>query len=165
MILGVLSDTHLDGPTLPFLELLGVQLGRADVIIHAGDHTGSRIVDHLEFMDERPYYGVSGNMDVGELASRLPKQLVVDLGGFSVGIIHGWGSPEGMTQRVAARFDPLPDIVIFGHSHTPLVEKIGKTLFVNPGSAFDKRWAPFRSVALIELCADGPHARIVDLGK
>ncbi|TAL17776.1 metallophosphoesterase [bacterium] len=165
MILGVISDTHLDGVTMAFLELLAVPLGKAEVLIHAGDHTGTRIVDHLELVDPRPYYGVAGNMDLGEVAKRLPREQTITLEGFTIGIVHGWGAPEGMRARVAARFDPLPDIVIFGHSHKPLIERVGKTLFVNPGSPFDKRWAPTRTAALVELCPGGPHARLVDLGR
>ena len=41
------------------------------------------------------------------------------------------------------------DLLLFGHTHRPLVDKRGKTLFVNPGSIGDYHH-PFYAVVTIE---------------
>jgi predicted phosphodiesterase len=48
------------------------------------------------------------------------------------------------------------DVAIFGHSHQPLVEQQSDLLLLNPGSPTDQRWAPYRSLAHLEL---GPELR------
>ena len=40
------------------------------------------------------------------------------------------------------------DLFLFGHTHRPLVDRRGKTLFVNPGSIGDYR-RPFYAVVTI----------------
>ncbi|PIQ84899.1 MAG: hypothetical protein COV73_06465, partial [Candidatus Omnitrophica bacterium CG11_big_fil_rev_8_21_14_0_20_43_6] len=42
------------------------------------------------------------------------------------------------------------DLIIFGHSHKSMNEKIGKILFFNPGSATDI-FAAYNSYGIIEL--------------
>ncbi|PLX40618.1 MAG: hypothetical protein C0608_08770 [Deltaproteobacteria bacterium] len=165
MKIGVLSDTHLAGVTPAFKSLLNEELGEADIIVHAGDHVGAGIMEYLEFMDRRPYYGVAGNMDPVAISSVLPREVSFEAGGLLFGVIHGWGAPSDILSSVKGHFAKLPDVVIFGHSHLPLIERVEGTLFVNPGSAFDKRYAPSRSVAIIDVAEGEAEAYILELGK
>jgi len=151
LILGLLSDTHLSGPDEGLETLLAGPLGPAEVLLHAGDHTGEAVVDHLEFVDPRPYWGVAGNMDGPAVRRRLPRVRTLDLEGCRIGLVHGWGSPHGLEARVLDAFPEAPDLLVFGHSHRPTDLRRGSTRLVNPGSAFDRRWAPRRTVALVEL--------------
>ncbi|HTZ11350.1 MAG TPA: metallophosphoesterase family protein, partial [Candidatus Margulisiibacteriota bacterium] len=57
--------------------------------------------------------------------------------------------------------DERADVIIFGHSHSPLNEKIGNTLYFNPGSATDKIFAPYNSYGVIEVNESGIKAKIV----
>jgi len=75
-------------------------------------------------------------MDSGELKKVLPRQDLFTVGGKRVGLIHGWGVPWGLAERVKELF-PDVDIIIFGHSHKPANRYIGKTLLFNPGRARD----------------------------
>ncbi|PLX44026.1 MAG: hypothetical protein C0609_06590 [Deltaproteobacteria bacterium] len=165
MKIGVISDTHLAGVTPAFTGLLNNELGEADIIVHAGDHVGAGIMEYLEFMDRRPYYGVAGNMDPVAISSVLPREVAFEAGGLLFGVIHGWGPPSTILSSVKEHFAILPDVVIFGHSHLPLVEGIEGTLFVNPGSAFDKRFAPSRTAAIIDVVGGEAEANILELGK
>jgi hypothetical protein len=43
------------------------------------------------------------------------------------------------------------DCIVFGHTHYPVNQKIDGVYFFNPGSAVDKRFAPFRSIGILEV--------------
>lgn len=163
MIVGVLSDTHYSAPGAGLAALLGGPLGDADVIVHAGDHTDAGVVDHLEYVDPRPYYGVAGNCDSAHLGSRLGTTRVFSLEGVTFGLVHGWGSADGLARRVASSFPTLPRVVVFGHSHVPEIFTSGATLFINPGSPTQPRGPKGRSVALITIEGGSMNARILEI--
>lgn len=164
MLLGVLSDTHLDRLDGRLESLLHGPLGDAEAIVHAGDYVSPDVVDYLESVDPRPFYGVAGNMDPARVVARLPAVRTFEIGGLRVGLTHGAGAPAGIVRRVVERFDPLPDLVIFGHSHQPLSERMGGCLLVNPGSAFDRRHSPSCTVAIVKIEAGEAVARILEVG-
>ncbi len=153
MVLGILSDTHLREADERLERLLQGPLAPAEVLVHAGDHTGPAVVDHLEFVDPRPYYGVAGNMDGPEVRARLPQHRVFELAGCRIGLVHGWGAPFGLSRRVLQVFPDRPDLVVFGHSHQPTELEYQGVRLVNPGSACDRRWSSRCTVALVELRA------------
>jgi putative phosphoesterase len=66
---------------------------------------------------------------------------------------------------MARRF-PDADVVVFGHSHEPVVEPVaGGPLLLNPGSPTQRRRQPVHTVAWLEV-ADGEvrEATIVEVG-
>ncbi|HKG18673.1 MAG TPA: metallophosphoesterase family protein, partial [Candidatus Limnocylindrales bacterium] len=71
-----------------------------------------------------------------------------------IGLTHGDLGTGGTTpQRAAATFAPDEvDIVLFGHSHIPLVQRLadGRWL-MNPGSPTDKRRQPRYSWGVIDI--------------
>ncbi len=161
MLLGVISDTHLGRPEqLTRLErLLARQLGGADVIIHAGDHDGQLVEDFLEYIEPRPYYGVAGNCDVGRAGCRLPPRRVITLEGVSIGVTHGvgvvGGAEELLRDELESEFNVELDLLIFGHTHRPLIKWSGHTLILNPGSPFEPRHGGAGTVALVKLVKPG----------
>ena len=50
------------------------------------------------------------------------------------------------------------DVVAFGHSHVPLVERRGSVLLVNPGSPTDRRRQPAYSFGLLRIGEGGEVA-------
>jgi len=65
--------------------------------------------------------------------------------------MHGGGSPTNLLEMLKDAFkQDNCDLIIFGHSHKPMNERIGHTLFFNPGSATDVTVA-YNSYGLIEL--------------
>ena len=161
MKIGVLSDTHihsLDAGIALAEKLLSGPFSDVDVILHAGDHVLPELPSCFYPL---PWYGVQGNMDQG--GPDLPLQRIIQLGGFSIGMTHGWGAPQGIEARVLQSFsqDDL-DIVIYGHSHYPVCHNEGSLLVMNPGSPTDKRKAPFHTVGLLSLGAV-PHGEIIRL--
>ncbi len=163
MIVGVMSDTHLHSPDVSFTELLKGPLGGAKVLLHAGDHDSASVAEYLEFEDDRPCHSVAGNADPMPLQRTLPRSRLVELMGTRIGIVHGWGPAEGLPERVHALFGQSADIVIFGHSHSPLVRESGGVLLINPGSPFFPRGAPRGTVALIKLGVGPVSVEIVEV--
>ena len=146
----VLADTHLpDSRTLP--EHLWERLASADVILHAGDVTGGRLLDDLATV--APLHAVLGNNDRG-LERRLPDRLEVELAGVSVAMVHDSGARVGRERRMR-RWFPDADIVVFGHSHDPVDDEgvDGQRLF-NPGSPIQRRRQPVHTMGWLTL-ADG----------
>ncbi len=131
--IGVISDTH--ARTLGDLPNgILIALGDVDLIVHAGDFTEKAVLDGLRTLGE--VKAVSGNMDSGALHRILPRHDLFAFGERMIGLIHGWGVPWGLAERVQKTF-PGADIIIFGHSHEPTNRLIGDTLLFNPGRARD----------------------------
>ena len=129
--IGVLSDTHATSFTELPNKILAT-LAEVDMIIHAGDFTTRNVLDGLRQLGE--VHAVHGNMDSSELKQLLPEKELVIVSGNRLGITHGWGSPDGIENRVSRLFSDV-DIIVYGHSHHPKNEVIDGILFFNPGRA------------------------------
>lgn len=146
----MLSDTHIrsraDGNRLAE-RLLSGPFNDVDMILHAGDHIISDLDSCFEGI---PYYGICGNMD--KMSNHLPLRRVIRAGGKKIGMVHGWGPPDGIEKRVLDNF-AAEDInaLVFGHSHLPVCRVVGSVLLINPGSPTDKRAAPFHSVGILHI--------------
>lgn len=159
----VVSDTHLGPATLERMPPEVWALAeRADVVLHAGDITDAAVLDALR--ERAPVHAVLGNNDHG-LERLLPEVWEGDLGGVRVGMVHDSGPRAGRERRMARRF-PDAAVVVFGHSHDPLVESgADGQLLVNPGSPVQRRRQPVHTVAWLELAAGRVEvAEIVPIG-
>jgi predicted phosphodiesterase len=56
-----------------------------------------------------------------------------------------------------------PDVVITGHTHVPLIERVGSVLRLNPGSAGRRRFNLPVTVARLTLRDGRATARLIDL--
>lgn len=151
MKIGVLSDTHIPyaARTLP-QKVLDI-LATMDAIIHAGDYQARSVLEMLTSL-LGDFYGVYGNMDPPETRKMLPEKRVLNLEDFSIGVIHGWGSLNGLEERILASFDTEKlDAIVYGHSHTACNKKKDGFLLFNPGSPTDTRFAKFRSIGILTL--------------
>ncbi|UCD72175.1 MAG: metallophosphoesterase family protein [Syntrophobacterales bacterium] len=130
MKIGVISDTHLREPTVELERIALAHFNDVNMILHAGDFVDQHIVD---FFQRWNLIAVCGNMDEGEIRSSLPQKRTIDVSGFKIGLIHGWGSPIGLEKRIKGEL-PSVDCLIYGHTHYPVNHKRGGLLFFNPGS-------------------------------
>jgi putative phosphoesterase len=158
--LGVISDTHLPrrGRWLP--AVLHDLFKGVDLILHAGDFIEPSVF--YELAELAPTRGVLGNCDVPELASIVPTKDSFVAGGVRIGMIHDSGSLQGRRARMSTTF-PDHRVVVFGHSHRPLIEDDGSLLLLNPGSACDPRAAKIPTVALLEIAGGEPQAELIEL--
>jgi putative phosphoesterase len=154
--IGLISDTH--GQLRP-----GVLETFKDVelILHAGDVGGEDILVELESI--APVHAVLGNTDGFPLVGRLPEIETLELEARRIVVVHGHqvGSPTPGRLRAA---HPDADIIIYGHTHQPLIDHADSSLVVNPGAAGPARFKLKPSVALLELVrGHREQVTIVDL--
>jgi putative phosphoesterase len=133
-----------------------------DHILHGGDVGTWEVVADLEALAS--VTAVFGNSDGSELRARLPRVATVRLDGFDIVVTHGdqFGSPT--PEKLYGAF-PRADIIVFGHTHRPLLELAEKTVTVmNPGGAGPARFKLRPSVGIMELEPGiPPRARLVEL--
>jgi uncharacterized protein len=157
MKLIVISDTHLHShhglPRVLLSEMEG-----ADLVVHCGDFTSEEV---YRFLDEHfSLSAVTGNTDCRGIREELPEQRILDCEGRRVGIMHGWGSPVRLAQRVKERFG-REDLILFGHSHVPFHEKLDGTILFNPGTASAFALKLQKTYGRIEINADGIRCEIL----
>ena len=146
----IISDTH--GFLSP--ELLG-ELSGADMIVHAGDICS--VSDYHALCDIAPVKLCLGNNDWSYDYGPMVKDRIVFLGG---GL--RWQATH-YRRRLNLQ---MCDIAVFGHTHTPVLERDEWTgvLVMNPGSpTYPRRSRPSMGRVLVE---DGHvvDAKIVTLG-
>ena len=158
MNIGILSDTH----SLLVPQKLLNNFKDLDLIIHAGDICDSGTLDILRAL--APVRAVQGNMDDAVLKRKLPLKEFFTVEGVKIGVHHGHGQTrDAMTNALAQFKDETPDIIIFGHSHQPLKQIVGKTLMFNPGSPNDVVRAPYFSYGLLNIAKGKFKAEIVKI--
>jgi uncharacterized protein len=152
----VIADTHiprrartLPQPLIPYLE-------RADLVLHAGDLMEPALLDELAAY--APVRAVRGNMD----PEGLPETLELEFGGVRVAMIHDSGPKRGRRARMRRRF-PDARVVVFGHSHIPLLEDEDGLMLLNPGSPTDRRRQPRHTFALLRVEGGEARAEILPL--
>jgi hypothetical protein len=124
------------------------ELARADLILHAGDVTAAPVLELLR--EFAPVQAVHGNMDHPELRAALPEQLVVEVDGSRIGMLHIPGAAAGRAERLVERFRGC-DAVVYGHTHVPEARQHDGVWILNPGSPTERRRAPNRSLLMLEI--------------
>jgi putative phosphoesterase len=145
--IGVISDTHLMGCHEKIERIAGTVFRDADLILHAGDLVDIAVLDAFA---PREVKAVFGNMDPPGVRDVLPEKLIWEIDGRRFALIHGWGPPFAIERRLRDYVGAV-DCLVYGHTHYPMNEVWDGTLFFNPGSATDKRFAPHSTVGLLEV--------------
>jgi putative phosphoesterase len=159
--IGVISDTHIANKNEHIPGIILDVFKQVDMVLHAGDIVDLQAIDELKSVCPN-VIAVAGNMDQEAVRRKYPAKQILELSGYKVGLMHGSGAPLNLVELLKGAFkDDNPDIIIFGHSHKPMNEFIGKVLFFNPGSATDLT-AECNSYGLIEL-DQGINARIIKI--
>lgn len=152
IIIGLVSDTH--GLFRPSISdaLAGVSL-----ILHAGDVGGEFVLQALG--EIAPVRAVFGNVDPA--GPPLASSLRLEMGGLSIHVSHGHELGSPAPDTLLARY--RADIIVFGHTHKPLVHREGTRLVVNPGAAGARRFNLKPSVAKLKIADREATAEIISL--
>lgn len=124
----IVSDTHRDNDN--YFKVIE-KLKDIDMVIHCGDAEGSEYAISEAAGCET--HIVMGNND---FFSDLPREIETEIGGYRVLITHGhtycvsMGSERIKEEALLRGFD----IVMFGHTHKPLLDIDKDVIAVNPGS-------------------------------
>jgi hypothetical protein len=180
---GIISDTHNPSVGREPPPEVAVAFQGVDVILHAGDIYIPACLDWLEAI--APVYAVELGADglFKEDSRVVDKFRVLHLEGHTIGLIHDLWVP-GMDHEITEHtplskhfppdadlstalesvFGAAVDIVIFGHTHYPIIEECQGTLMVNPGSpSLPKQMRRLGQVAIMELRPDHKSAELVEL--
>jgi len=131
-MIGLLADTHDNLDAVRVAVRLFSAAG-VDLIIHAGDFVAPFTARTL-LEAGCPVRGVFGNCDgekaglaraLGERGEVREPPFVFEHAGRTFLVTH----QEKRISRMA------PDVVVFGHTHRPRIEKRGASLLINPGEA------------------------------
>jgi putative phosphoesterase len=166
---GLISDTHFADRLWDLPERLAEIWRGVSLILHAGDVGELVVLDVLGRI--APVVAVHGNDEPEYVKQQLPEQQLIALAGQRALLWHThypdrieerakrpgpWG-PK--LARIAARGRDLgASVVVFGHSHVPLIVRLDGVLLVNPGAlaagSYFTRQA-LATVARLTLAADG----------
>lgn len=150
MKIAILSDTHAKKHSDKLFKFIDILFKEADMIIHAGDYVSSSIVSKLR--EHKNFVGVWGNNDKGYIRDLLKEKTIISVEGYKIGLYHGHGNSKNTLQRAYDEFSAdKVDIIIFGHSHQPLILTKSKVLMINPGSPSCKRKEPWYSYVILEI--------------
>jgi len=171
LLIGLLSDTHIPDVTQELPPELMDAFQGVNLILHAGDIYSSSVLDDLTHT--APVLAARGDDD-GEMSSdkRVKDKHVLELEGKTLWLVHEkayyianpfsswWQRKTSLEQDKYDR----PDIVVFGHLHRTVVQRVDNVLLVNPGSATFPRYVPkLGTVALLNINSDEVDVRIVQL--
>ena len=141
--IGLISDTHIpvDAKVLP--GQIKEIFHDVDLILHAGDIYLVSVLDELEHI--APVLAAQGDDDDHDIANdrRVKEKQVLTIEGVNISLTHGepafgrWSVFPNAKENLEDEsyyYNNVTDILLFGHSHMPKVEKRGQFLLVNPGS-------------------------------
>ncbi|MBR6626718.1 MAG: metallophosphoesterase [Lachnospiraceae bacterium] len=123
----IVSDTHRSNKN--YYQVL--EMHRPDMVIHCGDSEGSEYA--LTAAAECPVHIVGGNNDY---FAELPRELEFSIDKYKVWVTHGHSyyvsmGNEGIKREAISRGK---DIVIYGHTHKPVIDRDKRVIALNPGS-------------------------------
>lgn len=181
---GVLADTHIPHvlPQLP--KQIFAIFDEVDLVLHAGDLEAEGVLTELSHI--APTLAVRGNphLRYGTLGSPyLPRTIYLSLFGHRLVLVHGRlqlvlgfldkvgaylfrKTNEDLNRILIASYQrafPTADVVVFGHSHRACAQRLGRTLFFNPGAVCCTCREPNPSVGLLTIGPTDVRADIIPL--
>lgn len=150
-MIGVISDTH--GLLRP--EAIQALRGSSH-ILHAGDVGDISILEALRAI--APVTAIRGNIDTQGPTAQLPATEAIEIDGRLIYMLHSIADLDLKPEAAGIA------VVIYGHSHKPMIEVRKGVLYLNPGSAGPRRFKLPISVAKLHLDAS-PDAEILTLSN
>ncbi|WP_194777383.1 metallophosphoesterase family protein [Pararhodonellum marinum] len=159
--IALLSDSHgyLD-------EAIIQHLVDSDEIWHAGDVGSAKLLDRLP--ENKTKRIVSGNIDDQDIRSICPEELVFEVEGMKIMMIHIGGKPpryaKGIKEKILRE---QAEIFVCGHSHICQVEFDPKLhcLYMNPGAVGRHGFHQVRTLLKFEITeGQAKNLRVVELG-
>ncbi len=152
-VIGLISDTHnLVRPDV-HTALAGVAR-----ILHAGDVGDPEILLELNLI--APVTAVYGNTD-DRFELTLPGAIDIVIDGVRIHVSHGHELGRPKPAQLAEAYDA--DVIVYGHTHIQLLERVGAKLVINPGAAGARRFKLLPSVARLTIENGAASAELISL--
>ena len=139
----VLSDSHGNIENM----VRAVEAEQPRMLLHLGDcwRDAERLHDRFPDLE---FHQVPGNCD---FRSTEPTERLLFIEDFRVLLCHGhtYGVKQSLLRAGYEAEEQNLDLFLFGHTHSPMVDRRGKTWFLNPGSIGD-HFRPTYGVVTIE---------------
>jgi len=159
MKIGIISDTHDNVPKIQ--EAVSIfNMREVGLVIHGGDYVAPFALNPLEKL-KCEYVGIFGNNDGEKFGLtkksqdriKIPPRLL-DINEKKILILH---EPNEIDSLIKSQ---NYDIIVYGHTHNPVIENHGKTMVINPGEGCG--WLTGKStIAIIDL--DYMSAEIIEV--
>lgn len=126
----VISDSHKREGSL--LDIVERHLNNADLFIHLGD-IDSDVDTLLMLYPDLNIKRVAGNND---WYSTHPDSQLITFADKNIFFAHGhtYGVKHGYERIIQKAKDVKADICLFGHTHTPYIDRIDGICLMNPGA-------------------------------
>lgn len=153
----IISDTHGD---LSKAKNILPHYPQIDGLIHLGDHDKDALILQSQFHLPECIM-ISGNCDY---SLDIPNERVLESEGKRIFLTHGnqYDVKSGIMRLETKAVKEKYDIVLFGHTHIPLLKNTANALFLNPGSLGYPRGLSGPTYALMEISKGRAEARILD---
>lgn len=129
----VVSDSHGRNTNL---ETVIKKVGPLDLFIHLGDIEGSE--QYIESIAGCEAIMVSGNNDY---TSELEKEQLIAIGQYTIFVTHGHRYQVNFGTEIIKNIARMKgaDIVMYGHTHKPIIDTSDDVVLINPGSITQPR--------------------------
>ncbi len=124
----IVSDTH--GRNQNLIDTIN-RVAPIDLLIHLGDLENGE--EYIRSMLPCEAEFVAGNND---FFAGLPKEKIIQVGKYTILLTHGhrYGVNFTTSGLLDAAKRNKADIVMFGHTHVPMIDLSGSIWVINPGS-------------------------------
>jgi putative phosphoesterase len=188
VLIGIVSDIHCNSQAL--LRAIDF-MGEVDELVCLGDSISEYRFSNevVQVLRDRRFTAIQGNHEQmffspagararaaawidPELMSWLslqPRERLLRRDGRQILLVHSTPWPPGgqyvcVNDRDFGRFaESGADVLLYGHTHQPVVQRVGDTLVINPGSTGEARpgdWELTMSCAVLDVTS--LEARIID---
>jgi len=156
--IAIISDTHgqINKNILNTIK-------SCDRIIHAGDICGAHVLTQLEKICSQ-ITAVTGNNDCASLwdaaeasiVNALPAIVEIELPGGTIAIEHGHRHGVQRPDHASLRASyPQARVVVYGHTHTMVIDDSEIPWVINPGAAGETRTGGGPSCMILTAVAQG----------
>lgn len=124
----VISDSH--GIRCRLDEVF-TRVKKVDMVIHLGDICGD--AEYLRKQAGCPVHIVAGNNDFG---GKLPREEIIEIADKQIWLTHGhkYHVGYGLGEIIEEAQAMGMNIVMFGHTHVPVIREEDGVIIINPGS-------------------------------
>ena len=128
MLIAVISDSHGNKTSISKIKK---KISNAEVLLFLGDGENDLKEITEDFTGE--VYAVRGNCD---FEGKYPEERIIEIKGKKIFMCHGhrYGVKYGYNYIYYRGKEVGADIVLFGHSHLPIIEECDGLILMNPGS-------------------------------
>lgn len=148
MLIAVISDSHGNKDSINKIKK---KISNADVLLFLGDGENDLAEITNDFTGE--VFAVRGNCDI---TGKYPEEQTIEIQGKKIFICHGhrYNVKYGYNSIYYRGKEIGADIVLFGHSHIPIIEEYNGIILMNPGSISHGMGRLNKTLGYIDLIDD-----------